>query len=247
MKLNILGINIDNLALSEVLDKIREFLASKNQHYLVTVNPEFIMAARHDDEFRNILNKADLSVADGMGIKFAAKRFGQKLEQRITGVDLMWEIIKIAEQENKSVFLLGAKKGVAERTAYRIIEKCPNIKIVGAESGYRSWHRKLKDHKLVDIINYRQPDILLVAFGQVKQEKWVYYNLPKMPSVKLAMGVGGSFDYISGKVKRAPKWLRSLGLEWLYRLIRQPWRLPRIITAVIKFSWAVLKSKKNEV
>lgn len=246
MKLNILGINIDNLALSEVLDKIREFLGSKNQHYLVTVNPEFIMAARQDDEFRNILNKADLSIADGMGIKFAARRIGQKLKQRITGVDLMWEIIKIAEQKNKSVFLLGAKKGIAEQVAFRIIEKHPGIKVVGAESGYRGWHRQLKDEKLVDIINRRQPDILFVAFGQVKQEKWIYHNLPKIPSVRLAMGVGGSFDYISGKVKRAPKWLRSLGLEWFYRLMRQPWRLPRIITAVIKFSWVALKSKEEE-
>jgi len=244
MKLDILGVKIDNFSLIEVLNKILGFLSSTGQHQIATVNPEFIMAAQRDDEFRNILNKCDLNVADGFGIALAARRLGQKLIQRVTGVDLMWEIIKIAEQTGKSVFLLGAKKGVAERTAYKIQERYPGITITGAESGFRSWHRHFSDEKLVEIVNRRQPDILFVAFGQVKQEKWIYHNLPKVPSVKLAMGVGGAFDYISGRVKRAPKWMRSIGLEWLYRLIRQPWRLPRILTAVVKFSFAVLFSKK---
>jgi N-acetylglucosaminyldiphosphoundecaprenol N-acetyl-beta-D-mannosaminyltransferase len=101
--------------------------------------------------------------------------------------------------------------------------------------------------KIVEIINRRQPDILFVAFGQVKQEKWIYRNLPQIPTVKVAMGVGGSFDYISGKVKRAPSLMRKLGLEWLYRMCRQPWRLPRIMTAVVRFSWAIMKSKKGEI
>jgi len=245
MKLNILNVNIDNLSLSEILDKIRGFLNSSGQHYLVTTNPEFIMAAQHDDEFKSILNKADLSIADGVGIKFAAKRFGQKLQQRVAGVDLMWEISKIASEKGKSVFLLGAKKkGVAEQTAWRLIEKYPKLQIVGADGGFRRWlHRSLPDEKIVEVINRRQPDILFVALGQVKQEKWIYHHLPKLPSVKLAMGVGGSFDYISGHIKRAPQWIRSFGLEWFYRLLRQPWRLPRIITAVIKFSLAVLKHR----
>jgi len=247
MKLDILGIQIDNFSLTEVLDKIREFLDSNIQHYIVTMNPEFIMAARKDDEFRHILNKADLSIADGFGIKFAARRLGQKLKQRITGVDLLWEICKIAGQDSKSVYLLGSKRGVPEQAAWQIAQKYQGLKIAGAECGYRRWHRKVKDEKLVTMINRQQPDILFVAFGHQKQEKWIYYNLPKLPSVKLAMGVGGSFDYISGKVRRAPKWMRILGLEWLYRLMRQPWRLPRIVTAVIKFSYAVIRSKKDEV
>ncbi|MBU0598327.1 WecB/TagA/CpsF family glycosyltransferase [Patescibacteria group bacterium] len=246
MSLEILGVKIHNYTIDEVLEKIHEFFNSQNQHYIVTTNPEFIMAARHDDEFRHILNKADLSVADGVGIKYAARRLGQKLKQRITGVDLLWEICRIAEEENKSIFLLGSKRGIPEKAAENILSKYPKLKIVGAECGYRRWHRHIKEKKLVEMINRHQPDILFVAFGQVKQEKWIYHNLPKLPLVKLAMGVGGSFDYISGKVKRAPSWMRNLGLEWLYRLMRQPWRLPRIITAVVKFSCAVRKDK-NEV
>lgn len=245
MKLNILGVKIDNLTKEEVLGKIYDFLSSNNHHQIVTVNPEFIMAAQHDEEFKAILNKADLSVADGVGIKFAAKRFGQKLEARITGVDLIFEIANIAEQQNKSVYFLGAKHNIAEITALKLLEKHPKLKIAGYESGYRHWWRKFSNEKLIELIRRSKTDILFVAFHFPRQDKWVYYNLPKMPSVKLAMGVGGSFDYISGNIKRAPKWMRDLGLEWLYRLVREPWRLPRIVTATVKFSWAVLR-KKNE-
>ncbi len=243
MDFTILGIKVTNLTLSEVLQKVREFLNSNQPHYIVTTNPEFIMAARRDKEFQNILNKADISVADGVGISIAARRRGIKLKQRITGVDLLWEICDMAEQEGKSVFLLGSKRGVPEKAAAVILKKHPRLKIVGAECGYRRWHRPIKDKKLVSMITRKQPDILFVAFGQVRQEKWIYHNLPKIDSVKLAMGVGGSFDYISGAVKRAPRWMRSLGLEWLYRLLRQPWRLPRIVTAVIKFGFLSIRKK----
>jgi len=244
--MKILNVKIDNLSLVAVLEKIGQFFQS-GQHQIATVNPEFIMAAQRDDEFRNILNKCDLNVADGFGLVLASRRQGQKLVQRITGADLIWEICRIAGKQGKSVYFLGAeRRGAAEATAAKIKQKISGLKIVGAENGFRHRHRYFDDAKLVDMVNRRQPDILFVAFGQVKQEKWIYYNLPKMPSVKLAMGVGGSFDYISGKVKRAPKFMRSMGLEWLYRLIRQPWRFPRIITAVVKFGWRVLKMKKSD-
>ncbi len=245
MKISILGVQIDNSTLTEVLEKVREFLHTQKQYYIVTVNPEFIMAARKDDEFKNILNKADLSVADGKGIVFAARRYGDKLKVRITGVDLLWKICEIAQEEGQSIFLLGSKRGVPDTAAEKIKKQYPNIKIVGAECGYRRWHRQIKDDRLVTMINRRGPDILFVAFGQVKQEKWIYHNLPKLHSVKLAMGVGGSFDYISGNVRRAPQWMRSIGLEWLYRLMRQPWRLFRIITAVVRFSCAVFLNKQK--
>lgn len=243
MELKILGVKINNVYLAEVIESIELFLRGKGGHYIVTTNPEFIMAARKDDEFKDILNNADLSVADGMGITFAAKRYGEKLKQRITGVDLLWEIVKIAERDGKSIFLLGSKHGIPEKTALFIKQKHPNLRIAGAECGYRRWHRQMKDHKLVDMINRRQPDILFVAFGQVKQEKWIHRNLPKLLTVKLAMGVGGSFDYISKTVRRAPRWMRGIGLEWLFRLMQQPRRLPRIVTAVIRFSWAVTRKK----
>lgn len=245
MKLKILGVEIDNVSLAEALSTIQRFLRSDERHYITTINPEFIMDARHDSEFRYILNNADLSVADGKGIVFAARRYGQRLKARIPGVDLLWEIVQIAERENKSIFLLGSRRGVPDRAASFIKQKYPNLTIAGAECGYRRWHRQMKPEKLVAMINRARPDILFVAFGQVKQEKWIYRNLSKLESVTIAMGVGGSFDYIAGDVKRAPKWMQSIGLEWLYRVIRQPWRLPRIITAVVHFSFAVLFTKKQ--
>ncbi|MFA5134595.1 MAG: WecB/TagA/CpsF family glycosyltransferase [Patescibacteria group bacterium] len=245
MKLNILGIEIDNVTRAEAIGMIAGFLHSNERRYITTTNPEFIMAARHDVEFRHILNNADLSVADGMGIVFAAKRHGQSLKARIPGVDLLWDIVRLAEQEGKSIFLLGSKRGVPERAAMAIKNRNPEAVIAGAECGYRRWHRQMKAHKLVAMINRAKPDILFVAFGQVKQEKWIYHNLSKLETVKVAMGVGGSFDYIAGEVKRAPQWMRSAGIEWLYRLIVQPWRLPRIATAVVRFSFTVLFSKKR--
>ncbi len=244
MEYKILGIKIDNLYLAEVLESVELFLNSSKQHYLVTTNPEFIVHAQKDEEFREILNQSDISIADGMGIKFSAKRYGWKLKQRITGVDLLWEIASIAEKQNKSIYLLGSKRGVPQATAFKLIQEFPKLKIVGAETGFRSWHRHIKDEKLVKMMNLRKPDILFVALGHGKQEKWISKNLQNIPSVKLAMGVGGSFDYISGQVKRAPKFMRQLGLEWLYRLGKQPWRLPRILTAVIRFSWLVIKDRK---
>jgi len=243
MENKILNVKIDNLFLAEVIENVELYLKSDKQHYIVTTNPEFVMAAQKNENFREILNKSDMSLADGIGIKFAALRFGWKLKQRITGVDLLLEIAEIAEKKNKSIYLLGSKDNVPATTAYRLIEKFPTLKIVGAGKGYRSWHRRFKDKKLIEMINRRKPDIIFVAFGHGKQEKWIAKNLINIPSVKIAMGVGGSFDYISGYVERAPKMLRRLGLEWLYRLIKQPWRLPRIITAVIRFSFAVIKYK----
>jgi len=245
MKIKILDVKIDNVYLAEVIESVNIFLDSRKQHYIVTTNPEFVMAAQKDEEFKEILNKSDLSIADGMGIKMAAKRYGHKLRQRIAGIDLMYEICAIAEKKEKSVFLLGAKRGIADMAAIKLLQKFPKLKIVGVESGYRRWHRHYKDRKLVEIINRRQPDVLFVAFGHVKQEKWIYNNLSKMPLVKLAMGVGGSYDYISGQVKRAPVLMRKMGLEWLYRLFRQPWRLPRIITAVVRFSFTFIFGKKQ--
>ena len=243
MENKILDIKIDNLYLAEVIENIELYLNSGKQHYIVTTNPEFIMDAQKDEEFKNILNDADMSLTDGIGIKFAAPRFGWKLKQRITGVDLLLEIAKVAAREGRSIYLLGAKDDIPSVTAFKLMEKFPNLKIVGAEKGYRSWHRRFKDEKLVGMINRRKPDIIFVAFGHGKQEKWIHNNIKKLPSVKIAMGVGGSFDYISGYVTRAPKTIRKFGLEWLYRLVKQPWRLPRIITAVIKFSYTVIKNK----
>lgn len=232
----ILGVKIDELSKEQILEKIGHFLKSNKLHQIITVNPEFILATQKDEEFKKVLNDADLSVPDGVGLKFAAIIKGQKIGERITGVDLTWELAKIASDNDYSIFLLGAKEGVAQKAADKMKQKYPKLKIAGCYSGS-------PDEKgIIDKINDANADILLVAFGAPKQDKFIYNNKNNL-NVKIAMGVGGTFDYIAGIIPRAPKWMRSLGLEWLYRLIRQPSRIGRIFNAVIKFPILVIFSR----
>ena len=241
-KINILGVELDNLSLQEVLEEIKRMLASGQQHYIVTPNPEFIVAANNNPQFAEILNYADIAVADGIGLVYAAKFLGQRL-QRVTGVDLMAQICELAEQINCSIYLLGGEELVAAETAAEIKKYHPNLRLAGAESGGEILDPKTLDQDLIDRINDAAPDILFVAFGQVKQEAWIFYHLDRLPTVKLAVGVGGAFDFISGRVSRAPGIIRQFGLEWLYRLIREPKRLPRIMRAIFVFPALIIKAK----
>lgn len=245
MKVDLLGVQIDNLSLQEVLEKVKVFLASKHQHFIVTPNPEFLVAAESDKQFKEILNYADLAIADGIGLIKAAKWQGKSL-QRVTGVDLIWAIPELAQEEenNWPIFLLGAEEGVADAAAQRLIEEFPNLNIAGTSSGGEI-DLNQTDYELISQINAVKPKVLFVAFGQIKQEKWIFKNLDKLPSVKLAIGVGGAFDYVAGDVPRAPQILRKLGLEWLFRLIQEPTRWKRIYTAVIIFPFLVIKNRLN--
>lgn len=245
-KVDILGVLIDRLTEEEILGKIEYFINDDKSHLIVTPNPEIVLESRHDPEFKNILNQASLSVPDGFGLILASHYLKKKLKQRIAGVDLMLKICQMAANNNKSVYLLGARGRVGEKTAEKLLVKFPALKIAGVENGFRFWGWRLPDRLLVEKIKRAKPDILLVAFGAPKQEKWLYYHLPKIPSLKIGMGVGGSFDYISGRVRRAPLACRKLGLEWLFRLLVQPWRLPRILNATLRFSHEIIKSKGKQ-
>lgn len=163
------------------------------------------------------------------------------IPERVTGSDLIWDICKIANQKNKSIYLLGAKKGIAKKSALIIKQKFPNIKIAGAQSG--GFPIDNQEKGIICNINNSDADILFVALGAPKQEIWIDKNLIKLESVKLAVGIGGALDFISGNIKRAPKLLNSLGLEWLYRLFKEPSRLRRIYNATIIFPLLVLKYK----
>jgi len=243
--LNILGINISTDNKQEILKKVSDFLNDKTPYYIVTPNPEFLLAAHKDEEFFYILNKADIAVPDGIGLSLAGFFMG-KIIRRIAGIDLMLDICALAEKENKSVFLLGGQGNIAREAAIKLKEKYGKLRIVGAETGLEAgewgieaglWKKGKQKNKELELrIKNAKPDILFAAFGQMKQEKWIYHNLPQLPSVKLAMGVGGSFDFIAGKIKRAPRVMRAVGLEWLWRLLQEPKkRWLRIFDAVIKF------------
>lgn len=233
----ILGVKIDEYSKSQVLEKIGEFLKSNFFHQICTVNPEFILEAQKNEKFKEVLNNADLNIPDGVGLKFAGVLKRQKIGERYTGVDLTYDLAKIASDNGYSMFLLGAKEGVAEKAALILKKKYPNLKIAGTYAG------SPEEEGIIDRINDSKADILLVAFGAPKQDIFIDNVKSKMANVKVAIGLGGTFDYISGNVSRAPKWMRSCGLEWLFRLFRQPKRIGRILNAIIVFPIKVLFSK----
>jgi len=228
MKIDILGVKFDNLTMDEALERIEGFV--------VLPYSEFIVRAQKDEEFRKILNSADFCLCESRGLQLVTRFLGKKVKESINGVELILRLNQESRIKNYGIFLFGGKKGVAKETAKRL-----GNNVIGFEHGYQDFDR------VINKINKVKPNILLVGLGSPKQEKFIYYNLKKMPSIKLAIGVGGAFDFISGRIKRAPKFLQKIGLEWLWRLILQPWRIKRIYNGVIKFSWLVLKEKINRI
>jgi len=233
MKIRILGVDIDKIGLDTAVGQIKEWLTNDQQRYVVTPNPEFVVAAQKNDEFREALNNADLAICDGIGLKFAS---GGKLE-RVTGVDLVDSLLKLSVK----LYLLGGKA----KAARKMVSLYSDANIVGAERGGQigsDW--KLSDNRdVIDRINKTGAEILLVGLGQVKQEMWIVNNLSKLKTIRVAVGVGGTFDYLSGMTSRAPKWIRTIGFEWLIRLLTQPQRLGRIWNATVKFMWLVIFKK----
>ncbi len=234
----ILGVRFDRVTLEEAAEKALEFAKDEKQHYICTPNPEIVLEAQKNEEFLKVLNQSDLNIPDGIGIIWAAKYLKQGSLQRVTGVDLMEKICEKAAKENLKIFLLGADEGVAQKVKTILENKYPGIKIVGPYSGSAEEKEK---NLILKNINDSGAKILFVAFGAPKQEIWITDNLKNLNSVRLGMGVGGSFDFIAQVHKRAPKWIQKIGLEWLYRLLQQPSRLKRIYNATIKFPLTVLR------
>ncbi|MDD5396767.1 MAG: WecB/TagA/CpsF family glycosyltransferase [Candidatus Moranbacteria bacterium] len=235
--MNILGIRIDNFGKKEILEKVGFFLNEPGFHQIATVNPEFVLQAQHDEKFKSILNKCDLNVADGIGLKYAFIRFGKWLRCRMAGTDLMHEILYLAYKYNYKVYVAANKSGLStfEEIRERLEEMYPSLEIDGADFDPNG------DPK-PSIANH---DILFCNFGAPHQE--VFINSAKNDSIRLAMGVGGAFDFVTGKIKRAPKPIQFLGLEWLWRFFQEPkYRFKRIINAVIVFPIKIIFSQKHE-
>lgn len=216
MKKNILGVEIDDINLGEAAAQVEEWIKKGGHHYIVTPNPEFLVSAQNDPVFKKVLNKADLAIPDGVGLKL----FGG-LKNRLSGADLAEELVRLSAEKGYRIAFLGGKKEVAKKAAERLKQRYQNISVVFADDG-GPVDREGNSGKIV----IPKADLLLVGFGQVKQEKWIYRNLQDVP-VKVVIGVGGVLDYWAGVVPRAPKPLRFLGLEWLFRLIIEPKRIVR--------------------
>lgn len=221
--IKILDVRVDKVNMGQALKLTEEMLKDKGKHYIVTPNLEFILAAQKDEEFRRILNQADLAIPDSSHLGWLSRN---KHFPVVTGTDLMEKLCELASKRGFRVGFLGGRNEVAERCAECLAKKYPGLKIGFAEDGPVVDENGLPKGQNGQTYKFAPVDILFVAFGQGKQEKWIAKNLDKLP-VKAAMGVGGAFDYLSGSIPRAPFWLRRLGLEWLFRLIIQPWRIKR--------------------
>jgi N-acetylglucosaminyldiphosphoundecaprenol N-acetyl-beta-D-mannosaminyltransferase len=241
-RITILHIPIDNVTEDEAIQKIDGFLKAGGPHQVVTTNPEFVMEAQKSATFRAVLEQADLSVPDGFGLLLAARWLGTPLRGRATGVALTYNIAKLAAMNGYRIFFLGAAPGVAEEAASILANRYPGLRIAGCFAG--SPHPRHEPF-LRQLITAAQPDILLVAYGHPSQDLWIARNQPYL-RIPIAMGVGGVYDYISGRVPLAPRPIRAIGLEWLYRLLQQPWRWRRIMVAVPLFSWMVLRHGRKQ-
>lgn len=239
MKTQILGVKIDDVNMTEALAITEKWIWNPGRHYIVTPNPEMLIAAQKDLEFKKVLNQADLAIPDGAGLKLASD-----IESIIPGIDFMEALCKLAAEKGFTTGFLGGKEEVAKETAKCLQKKYPGLKVAFAQSGggIDRNGNMLSDYRLPTTVaedeRLKPVDILFVAFGHIKQEKWIANNLDKIP-VHVAMGVGGAFDYLSGKVLRAPKLVRNLGFEWLFRLVVQPWRIKRQLV-LFKYLWLLL-------
>ncbi|KGX93911.1 acetylmannosaminyltransferase [Pontibacillus halophilus JSM 076056 = DSM 19796] len=221
MKENFLGVDVSSYSYDELVRNLSNDIKTNQQSFIVAINPEKILKAQEDPNLMNLLNEATYQIPDGVGAVLASRLKGGKIKERVTGIDMFLALCEQAEIEGNSIFLYGAKPGVADMASENLVKRFPSLKISGVLDGYE------KDQdRIVRTINEAKPDILFVALGSPAQEYWIVENMKNL-DVNVFQGVGGSFDVISGRVKRAPKLFRKLGLEWFYRLIREPWRIKR--------------------
>ena len=237
----LLGVPIDSVTQVQALEKLQNFLEENGQRHVTTPNNEMLVEAAKNPSFLQLLQKSDLNLPDSKGLLLMARWTGQKLLERVTGVDTVEALCALLD-ERHPVFLLGAAPGMAQRAASVLQSKNPRLKIVGYFSG--SPHAN-DAADIIARINDSKPHLLLVAFGAPAQDLWIAEHLRQMPSVTVAMGVGGTFDFIAGSKMRAPKLLRNLGLEWLWRFVQEPSRWKRIWRAVIVFPILVFRYGKQ--
>jgi N-acetylglucosaminyldiphosphoundecaprenol N-acetyl-beta-D-mannosaminyltransferase len=237
----ILGLPVDNITYEDWIRIIGEWIAEPGEvraRQVCTINPEFMMVARCDVNFRNILRRTALCVPDGAGLLWAARRRGTPLRERVTGSDGVPRIAAAAAERGWRLYFLGAAPGVAEGAAEVLRARHLSLTIVGTYSGSPAPD---EEDAIVARVNASGADILFVAFGAPEQDKWIARNLPRL-RVRMAMGVGGTFDFIAGVVPRAPAWMQRINLEWLFRLLIQPWRIGRMLR-LPRFVWAVMREK----
>ena len=236
----VLGVRVDCVTVSQALDRCIQLLNTDGHNQVVTLNSEFVMYAQHDASFRALVRETDLVVPDGAGIVWAVRRQGKANIERVTGVDLMQDLCIQAAQQQIAVFLLGAAPGIAAQAAATLQAKIPGLVIAGTAVGAPDPDQA---PGLCAQVRESGAGMLFVAFGCPAQDFWIQ-KYQEETGARLAMGVGGSFDYVSGTVARAPLWIQRMNLEWCYRLVRQPWRWRRQ-RVLIAYLWKVLRENSS--
>ena len=232
----ILGVNVDNITYHELYEKTLEQIEHGKAPMLIfTPNPEIIHAAAENNQVKEVLNKGDVNLPDGIGILIAARILGYPIKERITGIDAL---LFLCEKQVGTVFLLGSKPGVAQRAADKLKMSFPGLQVSGVHDGY---FKDENSKEIIDIINRSKAEVLFVGLGAPRQERWLIEHRHQL-KVKIAMVMGGSLDVISGDKQRAPQFYQSMHLEWLYRLCQEPWRITRIMV-IPKFLLSVIKHR----
>jgi len=245
----LLGVRVDRVTQQQAVERIDQLVTRHREsagplrcQQVVTVNTEFVMMAQHDTVFRNVINHAALVVADGIGIVWATRYVGKPTPERVTGTDTLVELAKQSANKGYRLYLLGAAPGVAEEAAACLQQLAPSVQIVGTYAGTPA---PVEEDAIIERVQTAEADILCVAYGAPIQELWIARNLARLP-VAVAMGVGGAYDFLSGRQQRAPFQMQKMGLEWLYRLYREPWRLRRML-AIPRFMLKVaLRGRKGQ-
>jgi N-acetylglucosaminyldiphosphoundecaprenol N-acetyl-beta-D-mannosaminyltransferase len=227
-RVEILGVGVHNCSEEEAVEAISAWLREdKGLRQVCTVNPEFVMESRRNARFRDLLNRVDLATPDGVGIVLAARLLGKHVRGRVTGVSLVGRLSALSAAQGHSIFLLGAGEGVAEDAARVLEGSYPGVQIVGTYAGSPASD---EFETIRERLLRASPDVLLVAYGAPRQDLWIDEHKSELPaSISLAIGVGGVYDYLAGRVPLAPRWMRRAGFEWLFRLVKQPWRWRRIL------------------
>ncbi len=236
----VLQVPIDIVTMAEAVARLEEFILKRKPHLIATANAEMVMLAQEDRDLAAILAQCQLVVPDGAGVVWAARHQGYTIPERVAGYDLAQNLLAQAAQKGYSVFMFGSHPDIISKARQAALERYPGLTIVGTRHGFFG---KEDEPEIMQQITAAKPDILLAALGVPKQEKWLARNLAKL-NVPVCMGVGGTFDVMAGAVKRAPLWMQRTGLEWLFRLVRQPQRALRML-ALPRFAVKVMLGKKG--
>lgn len=239
-KVSIFGVPFSKLSMNETVDLITHMIESREPHQIITANPIMVMSAVDSSAYMQLLQAADLVVPDGAGIVWAANYVGNPVAERVTGFDLLHRMMQLGEPKGWKVYLLGASPEMIEAAASSLKRQYPALQLVGYRDGY---FQADEDAAVIANIREHDPDILLIGRSADKQEPWIAQYKQQL-RVPVIMGVGGSFDVLSGKLKRAPVLFQRLRLEWFYRLLQEPWRYKRMLV-LPKFAMKVIREKKN--